>query len=67
MLDFLRKQDPQVLEGIQLELGRQRDKIELIASDCKRRAQSEPLQYMFGSQEGGYVSAYGACGVCFTT
>ncbi|GED67498.1 serine hydroxymethyltransferase [Brevibacillus reuszeri] len=33
MLDFLRKQDPQVLEGIQLELGRQRDKIELIASE----------------------------------
>lgn len=30
---FLRKQDPQVLEGIQLELGRQRDKIELIASE----------------------------------
>lgn len=33
MLDFLRKQDPQVLEAIQLELGRQRDKIELIASE----------------------------------
>ncbi|MFP3388953.1 serine hydroxymethyltransferase [Brevibacillus sp. SIMBA_040] len=33
MLEFLRKQDPQVLEGIQLELGRQRDKIELIASE----------------------------------
>ncbi|MGN7469250.1 serine hydroxymethyltransferase [Brevibacillus sp. SAFN-007a] len=33
MLDFLRKQDPHVLEAIQLELGRQRDKIELIASE----------------------------------
>ncbi|MFD2368450.1 serine hydroxymethyltransferase [Brevibacillus sp. GCM10020057] len=33
MLDFLRKQDPQVLEAIQKELGRQRDKIELIASE----------------------------------
>ncbi|MED1784338.1 serine hydroxymethyltransferase [Brevibacillus fortis] len=33
MLDFLRKQDPQVLEAVQLELGRQRDKIELIASE----------------------------------
>lgn len=33
MLEFLRKQDPQVLEAIQLELGRQRDKIELIASE----------------------------------
>lgn len=33
MLDFLRKQDPQVMEAIQLELGRQRDKIELIASE----------------------------------
>ncbi|MGG0937352.1 serine hydroxymethyltransferase [Brevibacillus centrosporus] len=33
MLDHLRQQDPQVLEAIQLELGRQRDKIELIASE----------------------------------
>lgn len=33
MLDFLRKQDPQVMEAVQLELGRQRDKIELIASE----------------------------------
>ncbi|WP_429841720.1 serine hydroxymethyltransferase [Brevibacillus sp. FIR094] len=33
MLDFLRNQDPQVMEAIQLELGRQRDKIELIASE----------------------------------
>lgn len=33
MLDHLRKQDPQILEAIQLELGRQRDKIELIASE----------------------------------
>lgn len=33
MFDHLRKQDPQILEAIQLELGRQRDKIELIASE----------------------------------
>lgn len=33
MLEFLRKQDPQIVEAIQLELGRQRDKIELIASE----------------------------------
>lgn len=33
MLEFLRKQDPQVAEAIRLELGRQRDKIELIASE----------------------------------
>ncbi|MFC8685034.1 serine hydroxymethyltransferase [Brevibacillus porteri] len=33
MLDFLRNQDPQVMEAVQLELGRQRDKIELIASE----------------------------------
>jgi glycine hydroxymethyltransferase len=33
MLEFLRKQDPQVAEAIKLELGRQRDKIELIASE----------------------------------
>lgn len=33
MLEFLRKQDPQVAEAINLELGRQRDKIELIASE----------------------------------
>lgn len=33
MLEFLRKQDQQVAEAINLELGRQRDKIELIASE----------------------------------
>jgi glycine hydroxymethyltransferase len=33
MLEFLRKQDPQVADAIKLELGRQRDKIELIASE----------------------------------
>ncbi|MEJ8544183.1 serine hydroxymethyltransferase [Brevibacillus borstelensis] len=33
MLEFLRKQDPQVAEAVELELGRQRDKIELIASE----------------------------------
>ncbi|USG65423.1 serine hydroxymethyltransferase [Brevibacillus ruminantium] len=33
MLEFLRKQDPQVAEAVNLELGRQRDKIELIASE----------------------------------
>lgn len=33
MLEFLRKQDSQVAEAIELELGRQRDKIELIASE----------------------------------
>jgi len=33
MLEFLRSQDPQVAEAINLELGRQRDKIELIASE----------------------------------
>lgn len=33
MLEFLRKQDPQIVEAIELELGRQRDKIELIASE----------------------------------
>ncbi|NGQ95549.1 serine hydroxymethyltransferase [Brevibacillus sp. SYP-B805] len=33
MLDFLRKQDPQIADAINLELGRQRDKIELIASE----------------------------------
>jgi len=33
MMEFLRKQDPQVAEAIQLELNRQRDKIELIASE----------------------------------
>lgn len=33
MLEFLRKQDPQVAEAVGLELGRQRDKIELIASE----------------------------------
>jgi glycine hydroxymethyltransferase len=33
MLEFLRKQDPQVADAIQLELNRQRDKIELIASE----------------------------------
>ncbi|SFI66752.1 serine hydroxymethyltransferase [Thermoflavimicrobium dichotomicum] len=32
-LDILKKQDPQVLEAIQQELGRQRNKIELIASE----------------------------------
>ncbi|MGD8190360.1 serine hydroxymethyltransferase [Brevibacillus ginsengisoli] len=33
MFEFLSKQDPQVLEAVRLELGRQRDKIELIASE----------------------------------
>lgn len=33
MLEQLKKQDPQVAEAIRLELGRQRDKIELIASE----------------------------------
>jgi glycine hydroxymethyltransferase len=33
MLEFLRKQDPQVADAINLELNRQRDKIELIASE----------------------------------
>ncbi|MFY0546392.1 serine hydroxymethyltransferase [Brevibacillus sp. H7] len=33
MLEFLRKQDPQVADAIDLELNRQRDKIELIASE----------------------------------
>jgi glycine hydroxymethyltransferase len=32
-VENLRKQDPQILEAISLELGRQRDKIELIASE----------------------------------
>ncbi|MDB5054176.1 MAG: GlyA [Bacilli bacterium] len=32
-MENLRKQDPKILEAIQLELGRQRDKIELIASE----------------------------------
>ncbi|WP_346773999.1 serine hydroxymethyltransferase [Brevibacillus sp. SYP-B805] len=32
-MDFLRKQDPQIADAINLELGRQRDKIELIASE----------------------------------
>ena len=32
-MDFLQKQDPKVYEAIQQELGRQRDKIELIASE----------------------------------
>jgi len=32
-MDFLRKADPKVLEAMNLELGRQRDKIELIASE----------------------------------
>ncbi|GAB2721571.1 serine hydroxymethyltransferase [Paenibacillus thermoaerophilus] len=33
MMENLRKQDPQVLEAMNLELGRQRDKLELIASE----------------------------------
>jgi glycine hydroxymethyltransferase len=33
MLEHLRKSDPQLLEALNLELGRQRDKIELIASE----------------------------------
>jgi len=33
MFEFLKKQDPQITEAIRLELGRQRDKIELIASE----------------------------------
>ncbi|WP_139491071.1 serine hydroxymethyltransferase [Brevibacillus dissolubilis] len=33
MYEFLKKQDPQIAEAMQLELGRQRDKIELIASE----------------------------------
>lgn len=32
-MDFLRKQDPKIVEAMNLELGRQRDKIELIASE----------------------------------
>lgn len=32
-VENLRKQDPEILEAISLELGRQRDKIELIASE----------------------------------
>lgn len=32
-MDFLKKQDPKVYEAIQLELGRQRNKIEMIASE----------------------------------
>ena len=32
-MDFLAKQDEQVFKAIQLELGRQRSKIELIASE----------------------------------
>lgn len=32
-MEFLRKQDPKIVEAIGLELGRQRDKIELIASE----------------------------------
>ncbi len=33
MFDFLKSQDPQIADAIQLELNRQRDKIELIASE----------------------------------
>lgn len=33
MMETLKKQDPKVYEAVQLELGRQRDKIELIASE----------------------------------
>ncbi|KIL37989.1 serine hydroxymethyltransferase [Gordoniibacillus kamchatkensis] len=33
MLEHLNKQDPKVVEALNLELGRQRDKIELIASE----------------------------------
>ena len=33
MSEFLRKQDPKIVEAMNLELGRQRDKIELIASE----------------------------------
>ncbi|MFS0836230.1 serine hydroxymethyltransferase [Paenibacillus sp. 1P03SA] len=33
MVEFLRKQDPKIVEAMNLELGRQRDKIELIASE----------------------------------
>ncbi|WP_442602552.1 serine hydroxymethyltransferase [Paenibacillus sp. KN14-4R] len=32
-MEFLKKQDPKLVEAINLELGRQRDKIELIASE----------------------------------
>ncbi|SDE33545.1 glycine hydroxymethyltransferase [Paenibacillus sp. UNCCL117] len=32
-MDFLRKQDPKIVEAMNLELGRQRDNIELIASE----------------------------------
>lgn len=32
-MDILKKHDPKVFEAVQLELGRQRDKIELIASE----------------------------------
>jgi glycine hydroxymethyltransferase len=32
-MEFLTKQDPKIVEAINLELGRQRDKIELIASE----------------------------------
>lgn len=32
-MEFLRKQDPKIVEAMNLELGRQRDKIELIASE----------------------------------
>ncbi|WP_232697908.1 serine hydroxymethyltransferase [Brevibacillus daliensis] len=33
MFDFLKEKDPQIADAIRLELGRQRDKIELIASE----------------------------------
>ena len=33
MTNFLSKQDPKIVEAMNLELGRQRDKIELIASE----------------------------------
>lgn len=33
MFEYLKQQDPQIAEAIRLELGRQRDKIELIASE----------------------------------
>lgn len=32
-MEQLRKQDPKIVEAMNLEIGRQRDKIELIASE----------------------------------
>jgi glycine hydroxymethyltransferase len=65
MLEFLKSQDPQVAEAVRLELGRQRDKIELIASEnfVSRAVMEAAGTVLTNKYAEGYPSRryYGGC------